>query len=73
MRCNNSRAQTATEYLVILAIIIIALIVVSVLGGSIGMGGGVSNQNLQVQLQSQVVAYLIFMIILDSLFGGIIL
>lgn len=48
------KSQTATEYLVILAIIIvIALIVVSILGGSIGLGGG-EFQKIKLELHSQV-------------------
>jgi len=41
----NKRAQTATEYLIILAVvIIIALIVVGVLGGIPGLSGNTGNQ-----------------------------
>lgn len=41
MKMMQKRAQTATEYLIILAVvIIIALIVVGVLGGIPGIGGG---------------------------------
>lgn len=53
----RKKSQTATEYLVILAIItIIALIVVSVLGGSVSTGGGISEQQARATLQSQDIA-----------------
>ena len=41
----NKRGQTATEYLIILAVVIvIALIVVAVLGGIPGIGGAGTNR-----------------------------
>lgn len=44
MKSIRKKAQTATEYLIILAVvIIIALIVVGVLGGIPGIGGGAST------------------------------
>lgn len=47
------RAQTATEYLIILAVvIIIALVVVGVLGGIPGIGGGTSGRTSQAQLST---------------------
>lgn len=50
----SKKSQTATEYLVILAIIIvIALIVVSILGGSIGFGSGISENQARLALQTQ--------------------
>lgn len=46
------RAQTATEYLIILAVvIIIAIIVVGVLGGIPNIGGRTSERGSQAQLQ----------------------
>ena len=43
----NKKAQTATEYMIILAVvIIIALIVVGVLGGIPGIGGGAGSRAL---------------------------
>lgn len=49
-----TRAQTATEYLVILAVVIvIALIVVSVLGGIPSIGGGAMNSAQRSVLESQ--------------------
>ncbi len=49
---NIKTSQTATEYLIITAVvIIIALVVVSVLGGIPGLGGGVSEQQMRLQLQ----------------------
>jgi hypothetical protein len=51
---NIKRAQTATEYLIILAVVIvIALLVVSVLGGIPSIGGGASEQTVRLQLASQ--------------------
>jgi hypothetical protein len=47
------RAQTATEYLIILAVvIIIALIVVATMGGIPGIGGGVSEQTARAALKT---------------------
>ena len=49
----SKRAQTATEYLIILAVvIIIALIVVGVLGGIPGIGGGAGSNANKIALQS---------------------
>jgi hypothetical protein len=49
----NRRAQTATEYLIILAVvIIIALIVVGVLGNFPSIGGGASTSALSAYWQS---------------------
>ena len=49
----SRRAQTATEYLIILAIVIvIALIVVGTLGGVPGIGGGASKNAKISQLQT---------------------
>ena len=43
---SNKKAQTATEYMIILAVvIIIALIVVGVLGGIPGIGGGARGRS----------------------------
>ena len=51
---HSKRAQTATEYLIITAVvIIIALIVVSVLGGIPGLGGNISEQEIRLKLQIQ--------------------
>lgn len=51
------RAQTATEYLIILAVvIIIALIVVAVMGGIPGIGGQTSERQARSNLQTQVIA-----------------
>ncbi len=51
------KSQTATEYLVITAVvIIIALIVVGVLGGIPGLGSGVSDQQKTLELQVEKVA-----------------
>ncbi|MFT4312124.1 MAG: hypothetical protein ACMXYF_02745, partial [Candidatus Woesearchaeota archaeon] len=51
------KSQTATEYLVITAVvIIIALIVVGSLGGIPGIGGGISEQAARAALSSQPVA-----------------
>ena len=47
-------AQTATEYLIILAVvIIIALLVIGTLGGIPGIGGGISGKTSAVALQTQ--------------------
>lgn len=47
------KSQTSTEYLIILAVVIvIALIVVGVLGGIPGIGGGVSESSSRLQLAS---------------------
>ncbi len=51
---HTKKAQTATEYLVITAVvIIIALIVVGVLGGIPGLGGNISEQEIRLKLQIQ--------------------
>lgn len=56
---NLKKSQTATEYLIILAVvIIIALIVVGVLGGIPSIGGGASESTARVQLASLKVAIL---------------
>jgi hypothetical protein len=48
-----TRGQTATEYLIILAVvIIIALIVVATMGGIPGIGGGVSEQTARAALKT---------------------
>lgn len=50
----KNKAQTATEYLIILAVVIvIALIVVGVLGGIPSIGGGVSKSAKLAQLSSK--------------------
>jgi type II secretory pathway pseudopilin PulG len=50
---SSKRAQTATEYLIILAVVIvIALIVVGVLGGIPSIGGGVSESASRAQLRT---------------------
>lgn len=53
----HKRAQTATEYLIILAVVIaIALIVVGVLGGIPSIGGGISENTAKMNLASAKVA-----------------
>ncbi len=50
------KSQTATEYLIITAVvIIIALIVVNVLGGIPGLGSGISEQQARLILQTQTI------------------
>jgi uncharacterized protein (UPF0333 family) len=50
----SRRSQTATEYLIILAVvIIIALIVIGTLGGIPGIGGGTSQAAAKAALASQ--------------------
>lgn len=50
------RSQTATEYLIILAVvIIIGLIVVAILGGIPGIGGGTGSRSAQTQLATAAV------------------
>lgn len=50
----TSKAQTATEYLIILAVVIvIALIVVGVLGGIPSIGGGASKKSSDILLANQ--------------------
>jgi hypothetical protein len=52
----SKKAQTATEYLIILAVVIvIALLVVSVLGGIPSIGGGASDKTKLLSLQSEAV------------------
>ena len=49
---NTNRGQTATEYLIILAVVIlIGIIVVSVLGGIPGLGSGTSERASTTSLQ----------------------
>ena len=47
------KSQTATEYLIILAVVVvIALIVVGILGGIPSIGGGVSEGSARAQLKT---------------------
>ena len=51
---SSKRAQTATEYLIILAVVIvIALIVVGVLGGIPSIGGGANKNALDAQMKTE--------------------
>ncbi len=53
----TAKAQTATEYLIILAVVIvIALIVIGALGGIPSLGGGISENTARANLASQKVA-----------------